>query len=30
MAFGPGAENFQGFLDNTDIAKIIYRLKDIK
>ena len=30
MAFGPGAENFTGFLDNTDIAKIIYRLKNIQ
>ena len=30
MAFGPGAENFQGFKDNTEIAKIIYQLKNLK
>ncbi len=30
MAFGPAAERFQGFLDNTDIAKIIYELKGLK
>ena len=30
MAFGPAAERFQGFLDNTDIAKIIYKLKGLK
>ena len=30
MAFGPAAERFQGFLDNTDIAKIIYDLKGLK
>jgi len=30
MAFGPGSERFQGFLDNTQIAKIIYELKNIK
>lgn len=30
MAFGPGAENFQGFKDNTEIAKIIYKLKNLK
>jgi len=29
MAFGPAAERFQGFLDNTDIAKIIYELKGL-
>lgn len=26
FAFGPGAENFRGFLDNTDIPKIISKL----
>ncbi len=30
MAFGPGAEKFQGFLDNTQLAKIIYELKGVK
>jgi len=26
MSYGPGAELFQGFLDNTEIAKRIYQL----
>ena len=30
LAYGPGAEHFQGFLDNTDIAKIIYKLLQVK
>ena len=25
-AYGPGAEHFQGFMDNSDIAKKIYDL----
>lgn len=29
MAYGPGAELFQGFLDNADIAKKIYRLLNL-
>ncbi|MBE8719608.1 alkaline phosphatase [Sphingobacterium pedocola] len=29
MAYGPGADLFQGFLDNADIAKLIYRVLNL-
>ncbi|MFD2967827.1 alkaline phosphatase [Sphingobacterium bambusae] len=29
-AYGPGAEHFQGFVDNSEIAKKIYQLLGIK